>query len=183
MKKYGPAIILVTGGANEISLIDPELATEILKRLKEFPQTEMANVIMDIFGPSLLTSNGEAWTRQRKLIAPNLNEKISKLVFGESVRQAHEMLSSYMEDWKGVTDDTMKGMKQVAINVLGTAGFGIRLPWKEEVIKTTERLSYDLYESHKDSRREFTRSSRHSCKASHSSRLWALVAGYRTREA
>jgi cytochrome P450 len=119
-------------------LIDPELATEILKRIKDFPQTDMGSVIMDIFGPSLLTSNGETWARQRKLIAPNVNEKISGLVFGESIRQAREMLSAYMEDWQGVTDDTMRGCKKIAINVLGLAGFGIPLRWKEEKSRLPE---------------------------------------------
>ena len=131
-EKYGPAFILVTAGNNELSFIDPELATEVLKRPKDFPQTEMGNIIMNIFGPNLLTTNGETWARQRKLIAPNINEKISGLVFGESVQQARQMLSSHMEDFKGVTDETMKGMKQIAINVLGVAGLGISRPWKEE---------------------------------------------------
>lgn len=41
------------------------------------------------------------------------------------------MLASYMEDFQGVTDDTMRGMKAIAINVLGIAGFGISRPWKK----------------------------------------------------
>lgn len=36
-----------------------------------------------------------------------------------------------MDDLKGVTDDTMRGMKTIAIHVLGTAGFGISQPWKK----------------------------------------------------
>lgn len=36
-----------------------------------------------------------------------------------------------MEDLKGVTDNTMRGLKTIAINVLGTAGFGISQPWKK----------------------------------------------------
>lgn len=142
-KKYGPAFILVTSGSNELSLIDPELAAEVLKRIKDFPNTDISGVILNIFGPSLITSDGENWSRQRKLIAPNINEKISGLVFGESCRQAREMLASYMDDLKGVTDDTMRGMKTVAINVLGSAGFGISQPWKAE--KTTRPSSEKGY--------------------------------------
>ncbi|KIW83245.1 hypothetical protein Z517_02490 [Fonsecaea pedrosoi CBS 271.37] len=130
--KRGPAVILVTAGSNELSLMDPELASEVLKRIKDFPNTDIGGVILNIFGPSLITSDGENWARQRRLIAPNINEKISGLVFGESCRQTREMLASYVDDLKGVTDDTMRGMKQIAINVLGVAGFGISQPWKEE---------------------------------------------------
>ena len=131
-EKNCPAFILVTAGSNELSLMDPDLATEVLKRIKDFPNTDIGGVILNIFGPSLITSDGDSWTRQRKLIAPNINEKISGLVFGESCRQTREMLANYMDELKGVTDDTMRGMKTIAINVLGAAGFGISQPWKGE---------------------------------------------------
>ncbi|KAK5050358.1 hypothetical protein LTR84_003639 [Exophiala bonariae] len=129
--KDNDVVVLVTSGPVEMSIRDPELATEILKRMKDFPTTEIAGVILNVFGPNVLTSNGEDWSRQRKLIAPNLNEKISKLVFGESTSQARQMLSSYVDDFQGVTDDTMRGMKAIALNVLGTVGFGISRPWKK----------------------------------------------------
>ena len=128
--KYGDAIILVTSGPMELSTSDPELAAEVLKRLKEFPPTKQTGVIMNMFGPTLLTSEGDNWTRQRKLIAPNVNEKISALVFGESISQARQMSESYMNDFNGVTNTTMQGMKDIAMNVLGLAGFGIQVPWK-----------------------------------------------------
>lgn len=128
----GPAFVLVTCGANELSLMDPELAVEVLKRIKDFPNTDIGNVIVGLFGPNLITSGGDSWARQRKLIAPNINEKVSRLVFVESCKQAREMLSSYVGELGGVTDDTMRGMKTIAINVLGVAGFGISRPWKEE---------------------------------------------------
>ena len=136
--KYGHAFVTVTAGPNELSVKDPELATEILKRMQDFRHTDMGATIMKVLGPNLVTSAGENWARQRKLIAPNINEKISGLVFGESCRQAREMLSSYMKDFEGVTDNTMRGMKAIAMNVLGTAGFGISQPWKTEKTKTPE---------------------------------------------
>ena len=56
------------------------------------------------------------------------------------------MLSFYMDDVKGVTNDTVRGMKQVAINVLGTAGFGISRPWNDTQAEATRlqghRLTY-----------------------------------------
>jgi len=72
-------------------------------------------------------------------IAPNINEKISRLVFDESVSQARQMLSSYMEDVKGITDETLQGMKTIAINVLGAVGFGISQPWKQGEAQQPEK--------------------------------------------
>lgn len=109
-KKYGPSFVLVTTSAVELNTIDPGLVTEVLRRPKDFPNTEIGDVIMGVFGPNLLTTNGERWSRQRKLIAPNINEKISSLVFGESRRQASEMVASYMDEAQGVTNDTVRGL-------------------------------------------------------------------------
>ncbi|KIW20435.1 hypothetical protein PV08_01010 [Exophiala spinifera] len=138
-KQYGPSFVLVTTGAIELSTIDPGLVAEVLRRPKDFPNTDIGDLIMGVFGPNLLTSNGERWARQRKLIAPNINEKISGLVFDESRRQASEMVASYMDEADGVTNDTVRGFKALAINVLGTAGFGIRRPWKEKAAAAHDR--------------------------------------------
>lgn len=63
------AIVLVTSGPVEVSVRDPEVSSEILKRLKDFPATDVVAVIMNVFGPNLISTNGEDWTRQRKLVS------------------------------------------------------------------------------------------------------------------
>jgi cytochrome P450 len=130
--KYGQNFVFVTCGNNELNIAEPELAIEVLKRPKDFIQTEIGSFIMRLFGENLITSDGESWSRQRKLIAPNINERISKIVFQESCRQTVEMMDNYANNVKGVTDDAMNGLKTIAINVLATAGYGVSWPWKQE---------------------------------------------------
>lgn len=62
------------------------------------------------------------------MIASNVNERISGVVWEESVRQAEEMMES-VGDGKG-RDDVAEGLKVVAINVLARAGYGLRSSWK-----------------------------------------------------
>jgi hypothetical protein len=69
-KDDNDAVVLVTSGPVELSIRDPELASEVMRRLKDFPGTDAAGFIMGIFGPNLLTSDGDDWTRQRKLVSP-----------------------------------------------------------------------------------------------------------------
>lgn len=64
-------VVLVTSGPVEVSIRDPELASEVMRRLKDFPGTDIAGAIMGIFGPNLLISDGDDWTRQRKLVSPS----------------------------------------------------------------------------------------------------------------
>ena len=71
--------------------------------------------------------DGERWTKQRKLIASNVNERISGVVWEESVRQAREMIES-VGDGQG-RNNVAEGLKVVAINVLARAGHGHRSSW------------------------------------------------------
>lgn len=131
-EKWGPSFILVTCGSNELWTADPEHATEILKRPRDYNQSIMGNIVMRLFGENLLTTDGEDWSRQRRLIAPTFNERISDTVFRESCRQAEEMLDYYVNDLDGISPDMADGFKTIAINVLGAAGYGIPRPWRGE---------------------------------------------------
>jgi len=69
VEKGNDAVVLVTSGPVEVSIRDPEVSSEVLKRPKDFPVTDVVAVIMNVFGPNLISSNGEDWTRQRKLVS------------------------------------------------------------------------------------------------------------------
>lgn len=72
--KDNDTVVLVTSGPVELSIRDPELSNEVMKRLKDFPGTDAAQFVMGIFGPNLLTSDGDDWTRQRKLVSPSFRK-------------------------------------------------------------------------------------------------------------
>ena len=71
--------------------------------------------------------NGERWAKQRKLIASNVNERISGVVWEESARQAREMLE--IVGGGKERNNVAEGLKVVAINVLARAGYGLRSSW------------------------------------------------------
>ncbi len=86
--------------------------------------------------------NGDDWQRHRKLVAPNLNERISGLVWTESCHQAREMLDYYMNRLNGETDKTLEGLRLIAMHVLGSAGYGVSQPWDQGVPKPGQEWSY-----------------------------------------
>ena len=142
--RIGKSFVLVTSGQNELNVADPDLAVEILRRPKDFRQTLIGSAVMRIFGDNLITSDGEHWARQRKLIASNINEKISDTVFRESRRQAREMMETYCEEAAGVTDNYAEGLKGIAINVLGVAGYGMSRTWKQSLEKQEPSPGFKL---------------------------------------
>jgi cytochrome P450 len=92
--------------------------------------------IINFLGPTLLAANGEEWQRQRRLIAPNLNERISKSVWAESCSQATKMSGYLVENPGG---KTINGLRNIAINVLGRSSYGQSQEWTpDEPIDTSD---------------------------------------------
>ena len=70
------------------------------------------------------TTDGHEWQKHRRIVTSALGEKISPLVWQEASRQAQEMMDSYMELPKGETDQTILGLRRIAVNVLASSGYG-----------------------------------------------------------
>ncbi|RDL40913.1 uncharacterized protein BP5553_00892 [Venustampulla echinocandica] len=86
----------------------------------------------------MLTSSGPDWQRQRRTIAPFLNESISEVVWATSCRQAREMLTDIETRGDLVSNTVIVGLKIIAINVLGAAGYGIQKPCVASIAEKSE---------------------------------------------
>jgi cytochrome P450 len=66
------------------------------------------------------------------------------LVWAESSSQATEMLEYFATRFKGETNETIEGLRSIAMNVLGSAGYGTPQPWKQEekVSESRYKLTY-----------------------------------------
>ncbi|CAK7230175.1 hypothetical protein SBRCBS47491_007496 [Sporothrix bragantina] len=128
--RIGPVYVLVTTGTSEIWCADPAVAQIMLTRRKDFVQLPEAKTIMGLLGNNIIASDGEIWARQRRLIAPGLNEKISALVWKESMSQADQMADFMLSQDNGVSTKTVSSLKAIAMNVLGQVGYGQPKPFK-----------------------------------------------------
>lgn len=55
-----------------------------------------------------------------------------ELVWTETSTQAAEMLEYFAALFNGETNETIEGLRSIAMNVLGSAGYGTPQPWKQE---------------------------------------------------
>lgn len=123
---------IVTPGKFEITTRDPEITAEILARPRDFVQVDLTALFMGKFGPNVLTTDGDAWARQRKVVASVINERISKTVFSESIHQTTSLLGEVVADGKaGETTRIFDMMKKITINVLSGAGMGTSVEWRD----------------------------------------------------
>lgn len=124
--------VLLTLGRYEVSTRDPEIATEILKRPRDFVCHELTKLFMDRFGANVLTADLDSWSRQRKIVASTVNEKISKVVFEESLKQADGLIDEVVDGKsEGETNGMFDMMKKIAINVLSGTSMGTSVEWND----------------------------------------------------
>jgi cytochrome P450 len=106
-------------------------------RRKDFVKPVEIYGIVDMFGKSLLTTEGDTWKRHRKVVGPAFSEKSNSLVWKESLRQGIGMLKFWAGLEGNATDgmnieDTATDTALMALNVISAAGFGVRQIWEGE---------------------------------------------------
>ncbi|KAL5047695.1 hypothetical protein BDW71DRAFT_33861 [Aspergillus fruticulosus] len=125
-ERLGNVFVLVTPDECSLFIAEPALAQSVLQRRIDFPQAPIVAKIMGFLGPNVLCANGDEWKRHRRMFAANLDERVSRIVWTESIRQAQDMLK-YILQHPG--NQTLDGLKSIAMNVIGKAGFSQEEQW------------------------------------------------------
>ncbi|KAL6250068.1 hypothetical protein RBB50_002369 [Rhinocladiella similis] len=124
--KYGDAFVIVSPTMNELVINDPQVGSEIQAQYKSWYKPNTLYDIFDIFGPCMITANGEDWQRHRRIVNPAFREQNHKLVWEESLRQASQMLD--VVGRRPSTSLTLLDVRNnaaiIAMHVLSGAGFG-----------------------------------------------------------
>ncbi|KAF2730086.1 cytochrome P450, partial [Polyplosphaeria fusca] len=109
--------------------------TQITTRRNDFPKPLEMYKNLDIYGKNLVSTEGAAWRKHRKLTAPSFGERNNELVFIESLHHAQSLLTlwtgpsgSASETIKDPAMDTMR----FALFVISRAGFDVRVVWPHE---------------------------------------------------
>ncbi|KAF9774948.1 hypothetical protein IL306_006987 [Fusarium sp. DS 682] len=141
-ERLGQVFVIVTTGHNRLICADPAMAHSILARRKDFLHPDISLKTMGLLGPNLVTSKDESWSRQRRIIAPAFNERISLTVWKEGVQQASSLIEHMMSSVSApectttptssttnTFSDSIPGLRAVAINVLTRVAYGRHTPF------------------------------------------------------
>ena len=107
-KGEGSSYVLVGLGPLELWTADPKAVVDILQRVRDFEVPTSLEASLAMYGPNVLTSNGDHWSRHRRIVTSVIDERISKAVFHESMRQTRGMiqeLHSIAEDHRKLLTD------------------------------------------------------------------------------
>ncbi|KAI1325372.1 putative cytochrome P450 [Xylariaceae sp. FL0255] len=120
--ELGDVFMLVTPGRNWLYLGHPDVIVDVVRRRDDFPRCIELTQVLDVFGPSVGSVEGQRWVNQRKLMASCFNERYNETAWSESIAQANDMIRYWMArpSIRGTADD----LRTLSLDVLCKAGFG-----------------------------------------------------------
>ncbi|CAL8574175.1 hypothetical protein XPA_000143 [Xanthoria parietina] len=86
--------------------------------------------MLNVFGPNVSTAEGPEWQRQRKLTATPFNDQKNVLIWAEALRQAEDMLRSWLAYGEKGVPSTADDSRTLALHVLAFAAFQKSYPFK-----------------------------------------------------
>ncbi|KAJ5975789.1 hypothetical protein N7481_009496 [Penicillium waksmanii] len=124
--RLGAIFAVATPDEFTIWCADPAIGTTILQNRNEFQQAPIVSSILGFLGSNVFMTNGDEWKRHRRMFNKNLDERISRVVWTETLQQAQAMIN-YLVEHPG--NETLEGLRSIAINVIGKAGYNWQQPW------------------------------------------------------
>lgn len=136
-EKYGDTYLIITPRLSYLKTSNAELGMQIMNRRNDFLKPVAKYKIVDMFGQSILTSEGQEWKRHRKIVGPSFSEKSNKMVFEESLRQAEGMVNLWATQGESTRADLRvenahDGAAMLSLHVISAAGFGVPQSWPNE---------------------------------------------------
>ncbi|KAK2021244.1 cytochrome P450 [Colletotrichum zoysiae] len=143
-KRYGDTFVNVTPRDVEIHTCDHHVSDQILRKYtNDFPKISHYAKVLDVLGTSLVSSDGDAWTRHRKATVATLSDKTNALVWAEAIRQTRQMVQHYEEVSKGCILDPIEDVRELYLHVFTRVCYGVAYNFKQpEQIPTGHWLGY-----------------------------------------
>ncbi|KAJ3514323.1 hypothetical protein NLJ89_g2441 [Agrocybe chaxingu] len=118
-----------------IVLADPAAIKEVTSSRARFPKPVHFYKALSFYGHNIVASEGEEWKKYRKISAPAFSDRNNKLVWDESVKIMEGLFTDVWGDKDAITVDHCVDITlPIALFVIGVAGFGRNVSWKEDVV-------------------------------------------------
>ncbi|RDW78470.1 hypothetical protein BP5796_06322 [Coleophoma crateriformis] len=135
--RLGDTYMIVALNMLYLKTRNAELVTQLVTRKTDFRKPIEEYKIVDLFGRSMLTSEGQDWKEHKRVIAPSFSEKSNRFAFEESLRQAEGMMNLWRLEGVNEAGDisvenTAKHTATLSLNVICAAGFGVPQLWPHE---------------------------------------------------
>ena len=128
-RRYGPVVQFPIPSPPSYLVSDPEAVRRVLvTRARDYDkETIQYRSLSLVTGEGLLTTSGEVWRRQRRMVQPAFHHEVLEGVVGHAARAADELLARWGDTSRGAVVDIDEAMMRVALETVGASLFGTDL--------------------------------------------------------
>ncbi|OAX42462.1 cytochrome P450 [Rhizopogon vinicolor AM-OR11-026] len=125
-------------------IADAQTIKDIVRSRGRFPKPLDLYASLSSFGKNIVVSEGDEWKRYRKIVAPMFSDKNNRLVWDATMQVMLELFDTVWEGKDEVVIDHCVDLTQpLALFVIGAAGFGRPISWKEDsVIPSGHQMTF-----------------------------------------
>lgn len=129
------AIKVIILPVSQVTPIDAEPpAQEVTAARARFPKPLEQYKILTFYGSNIVVTEGDEWKRHRKISAPSFSERNNRLVWDETMLIVEELCEVLWAGKQEVAVDNIVDLTvPMALFIIGVAGFGKRMSWKEDL--------------------------------------------------
>ncbi|KAG4439068.1 hypothetical protein IFR05_005459 [Cadophora sp. M221] len=145
--EYGSdTIVTVAPGGITFHTCCPEFIRQVGERRKDFQKPLELYSVLNTFGPNLVSTNGDEWRHQRKVMLPSFNDAHNSLVWSETIFQTKCMLRVWSTKMHSMaanrTLNFHDDLRALAFNVVSRGSFGVRMmfPGSEDVFSSRDEM-------------------------------------------
>ena len=128
-RQYGPVVQFPIPSPPSYLVSDPEAVRRVLVgQAREYDkETVQYRSLSLVTGEGLLTTSGEVWRRQRRMVQPAFHREILEGVVGHAVRATDDLLARWGDLGRRAVVDIDEAMMRVALETVGASLFGTDL--------------------------------------------------------
>jgi len=114
-------------------LADAAAIKEVTSSRSRFPKPVHHYTVLAFFGRNIVASEGEEWKKYRKISAPAFSDRNNKMVWDETVKIMDSLFNDIWGTQETITvDHCVEVTLPIALFVIGAAGFGRKISWKDD---------------------------------------------------
>ncbi|KAK1425459.1 hypothetical protein QVD17_20811 [Tagetes erecta] len=141
IKTYGLNFMNWHGSEAQLFVTDPELVKEVLtNRDGAYPKMDMVGYAKKLLGESLITNEGQKWSKVRKVANHTFHAESLKNMVPEMSRSIETMLDKWKE-FKGQEIDVHKEFGLVTTEVISRTAFGSSYVEGKHIFEMVARLT------------------------------------------
>lgn len=128
-RAYGPVVQFPIPSPPTYLVSDPEAVRRVLvTHARDYDkETIQYRSLSLVTGEGLLTTSGEVWRRQRRMVQPAFHHEVLEGVLGHAARATEELISRWGDLARGAVIDIDEAMMRVALETVGASLFGTDL--------------------------------------------------------